>query len=92
MTRKSTQMSIFKSFSIYHWLTIQILKQQKLRTKKPGKVFVHMRPEPTLGEPTTSIFPYPLPQIHDYTGQPEEENIKSLPVLVELKHFSFYFI
>lgn len=52
---------------------------------------MHMRPEPTLGEPTTSIFPYPLPQIHDYTGQPEEENIKSLPVLVEsIFHFILF--
>lgn len=49
------------------------------------------RPEPTVDKPTTSLLPYPLSHIHDHTGQPEHENIKSLPVLVELKYFFILF-
>lgn len=47
------------------------------------------RPEPTPDELTTGILPYPLSQIHDHIGKQEQENIKSLPILVELKYFYF---
>lgn len=46
----------------------------EIQDEEAWKGFVHLRPEPTLDEPITGVLSYPLPQIHDHTGQPLQEN------------------